>query len=88
VVLHTSAYIQPDHVGRSWGCPAIRPQTMATLEKAGLSDAMLWIDAPDPALGEAVAACAHKDPVGPIASVQACQSTNAYSEARVCQATV
>jgi hypothetical protein len=60
VVLHTSNYVQPGHVGRSYGCPAIRPETMTALEASGIHDAVLWIDGPDKALDEAVAACEAK----------------------------
>lgn len=58
VVIHPSSYLTPGHVGRSHGCPAVNPTTMAALEKAGLSNAVLWIDGPDPSLARAVADCA------------------------------
>lgn len=58
VVLHPSSYVGPVHVGRSHGCPAVNPSTMEALERAGLSNAILWIDAPDQRLAQAVQACA------------------------------
>lgn len=60
VVLHPSNYVKPERVGRSQGCPAVSPETMQALEKAGLSNAVLWIDGPDKALEKAVADCSKK----------------------------
>ncbi len=45
VVIHTSAYVRPGKVGRSWGCPAVRSETMERLEGFGLRNTKLWIDA-------------------------------------------
>ena len=45
VVVHTSRYVQPGRVGRSWGCPALRPEVMEELDELGMQDTMLWIDA-------------------------------------------
>ncbi|PJL52210.1 hypothetical protein B9Y60_10630 [Stenotrophomonas maltophilia] len=44
VVLHPAAYVRPGAVGRSEGCPAVRTETLQTLEQAGLDDALIWID--------------------------------------------
>ncbi len=45
VVVHTSAYVRPGHIGRSWGCPALRPEVMEELDRIGMKNTMLWIDA-------------------------------------------
>ena len=58
VVMHPSHYVSERHVGRSQGCPAVNYETMAALEKAGLDNAVLWIDGPDKQLGQEVAECA------------------------------
>jgi hypothetical protein len=47
VVFHPAPYVTEHGVGRSLGCPAIRPQLMERLAKQGLNDTMLWIDGPD-----------------------------------------
>lgn len=60
VVLHSSDYVNPAHVGRSQGCPAIKPATMTALEKAGLKNAVLWIDGPNADLARTVADCASR----------------------------
>lgn len=52
VVMHTSLYVRPDHVGRSWGCPALRPEVMKELDKMGMKNTMLWIDAEGQGLDE------------------------------------
>lgn len=57
VVLHPSNYVNKGAVGRSLGCPAVEPETLALLEKAGLNNAVLWIDGDDKKLGEALARC-------------------------------
>lgn len=44
VVMHPAAYVRPGRVGRSEGCPAVRNEVLVSLEKQGLSDAVLWID--------------------------------------------
>lgn len=60
VVMHPSDYVSGMRVGRSQGCPAVSHETMAALERAGLSNAVLWIDAPDRGLMAAVEDCARK----------------------------
>lgn len=60
VVMHPSNYLNPGRVGRSQGCPAVNPKTMAALEQAGLKNAVLWIDGPDTSLAMEVAECASK----------------------------
>lgn len=60
VVMHPSNYLNPGRVGRSQGCPAVNPKTMAALEQAGLKNAVLWIDGPDTSLAREVAECASK----------------------------
>lgn len=45
VVVHTSRYVRPGRVGRSWGCPALRPEVMEELDELGMQNTMLWIDA-------------------------------------------
>jgi hypothetical protein len=57
VVMHSSNYVKPGSVGRSLGCPAVEPETLATLEAAGLSGALLYIDGPDSELAKAVETC-------------------------------
>lgn len=44
IVLHSAAYVRPGAVGRSEGCPAVRSETLQALERAGLDDALIWID--------------------------------------------
>ena len=48
VVLHSAAYVTTGWAGRSWGCPAVAPATLAALRPwlppAGA--AALWIQAP------------------------------------------
>lgn len=58
VVMHPSTYVSAAHVGRSQGCPAVSQSTMDALERAGLRNAVLWIDGPDPRLAAEVAVCA------------------------------
>jgi hypothetical protein len=53
VVFHPSNYVTENGVGRSQGCPAIRPELMAQLAKQGLENTMLWIDGPDQKLATA-----------------------------------
>lgn len=61
VVLHPSDYVRPGHVGRSLGCPAVREKVLVELERAGLGDAMLWIDGGDTKVIEkALAKCTVK----------------------------
>ncbi|WP_303749367.1 murein L,D-transpeptidase catalytic domain family protein [Stenotrophomonas pigmentata] len=60
VVMHPSNYVNENRVGRSQGCPAVNQQTMDALEAAGLSNAVLWIDGPEPQLAQEVADCAAK----------------------------
>lgn len=60
VVMHPSSYVNESRVGRSQGCPAVNQKTMDELEAAGLSNAVLWIDGPDPMLAREVADCASK----------------------------
>ncbi|HHA2972929.1 TPA: murein L,D-transpeptidase catalytic domain family protein [Stenotrophomonas maltophilia] len=60
VVLHPSNYVRDDYVGRSQGCPAVNQRTMDKLEKAGLSNAYLYIDGQDEELQSLVSACAEK----------------------------
>lgn len=60
VVMHPSNYVRPGHVGRSQGCPAVSQDTMDALEKAGLSNAVLWIDGPDRELDTTVVECAQR----------------------------
>lgn len=57
VVMHPSAYVQPGSVGRSQGCPAVRQEVMAMLEREGIENALLWIDAEDAALSLALDLC-------------------------------
>jgi hypothetical protein len=57
VVMHSSKYVNPGAVGRSLGCPAVQPETLAMLERAGLTGALLWIDYPDKDLAKAVETC-------------------------------
>lgn len=52
VVVHTSTYVRPGHVGRSWGCPALRPEVMQELDRMGMKNTMLWIDAEGQGLEE------------------------------------
>ena len=59
VVIHSSKYVKKGAVGRSLGCPAVDPETLALLEREGLDNAVLWIDGADPNLGKAVADCKH-----------------------------
>jgi hypothetical protein len=57
VVMHPSTYVRPGAVGRSQGCPAVRQEVMAMLEKEGLDNALLWIDADDASLNIALDLC-------------------------------
>lgn len=57
VVMHPSAYVRPGSVGRSQGCPAVREEVMAMLEREGIDNALLWIDADDAALSVALDLC-------------------------------
>ena len=57
VVMHPSSYVRPGSVGRSQGCPAVRQEVMSMLEREGLDDALLWIDADDAALSMALEHC-------------------------------
>lgn len=45
VVIHPANYIREGYAGRSLGCPALRPQVAAKLNKIGTENTMLWIDA-------------------------------------------
>ena len=60
VVMHPATYVRPGRVGRSQGCPAVSQATMDRLEKAGLKNAVLWIDAEDKDLEAEVAECSQK----------------------------
>lgn len=60
VVMHPSSYVNENRVGRSQGCPAVNQKTMDALEAAGLNNAVLWIDGPEPGLVKEVAECAEK----------------------------
>lgn len=60
VVLHAAPYVTPVRAGRSQGCPAVAPDILAELERSGLSDTVLWVDGPDPQLGDEVSKCAAK----------------------------
>lgn len=60
VVMHPSNYVNENRVGRSQGCPAVNQKTMDALEAAGLTNAVLWIDGPEPQLAQEVADCAAK----------------------------
>ncbi|MBN8884473.1 MAG: murein L,D-transpeptidase catalytic domain family protein [Rudaea sp.] len=56
VVFHPSSYVQErsyGHPGRSLGCPAVDPGVFDRLDKSGVEGALMWIDGPDPALGNA-----------------------------------
>lgn len=57
VVMHASSYVNPGHVGRSWGCPAVRPQVMQELDKLGMKDTMLWVDAEGQGLDAVAISC-------------------------------
>lgn len=57
VVIHSSNYVRPGAVGRSQGCPAVSQDTLDALEKAGLGNALLWIDGRDQNLAKAVEHC-------------------------------
>ena len=48
IVLHSAAYVTTGWAGRSWGCPAVSPATLAALRPwlPPLGAADLWIDAP------------------------------------------
>ncbi len=48
IVLHAAGYVSPGWAGRSWGCPAVAPATLAALRPwlPPLGTAALWIDAP------------------------------------------
>lgn len=57
VVIHASNYVSPGKVGRSWGCPAVRPEIMQKLDKLGMQDTMLWIDAEGQGLDAVAISC-------------------------------
>lgn len=44
VVMHPATYVSAGRVGRSHGCPALRPEATAKLEKLGMANTYLWID--------------------------------------------
>ena len=48
IVLHSAPYVSPGWAGRSWGCPAVSPATLAAMRPwlPPLGTAALWIDAP------------------------------------------
>lgn len=56
--MHPATYVRPGKVGRSEGCPAVRNEVLVSLEKQGLSDAVLWIDG-----GKAVETCSTGNPL-------------------------
>lgn len=87
VVMHPSNYVSPGHVGRSQGCPAVSHETMTALEKAGLSDAVLWIDGPDQALAATVQQCAvrHRE-LAKLAQIQERVVENIWIRANVVMA--
>jgi hypothetical protein len=60
VVMHPATYVRSGRVGRSQGCPAVSQEAMTRLEKAGLKNAVLWIDALDQELAQAVAECSQE----------------------------
>lgn len=47
VVIHQAGgYVTSNgHVGRSQGCPAVRPEVMKALDEGGMKNTLLWIDA-------------------------------------------
>ena len=53
VVLHSAPYVSPGWAGRSWGCPAVAPATLAALRPwlPPKGSAALWIDAPGATCG-------------------------------------
>lgn len=57
VVIHASNYVTPSKVGRSWGCPAVRPEIMQRLDKLGMQDTLLWIDAEEQGLDAVAVSC-------------------------------
>jgi hypothetical protein len=44
VVMHAADYVAPGHVGRSHGCPALRPEAAQRLAQLGMANTYLWID--------------------------------------------
>lgn len=95
VVMHASNYVSPGHVGRSWGCPAVRPEIMQRLDQLGLQDTMLWIDAEKQGLDAVAISCpaavefaAHinqqKDPFAPSYAMTLAANQQPYS--LTCQA--
>lgn len=75
VVIHSSNYVRPGAVGRSQGCPAVSQDTLDALEKAGLGNALMWIDGRDQNLAKAVEHCSDTYKYSPTS--YAGQSTNA-----------
>jgi len=57
VVLHSAAYVMPGHVGRSWGCPAVRPETLKRLDRLDVTGSLLWVDGEDLAFDLPVPVC-------------------------------
>ena len=57
VVIHSSTYVTPGHVGRSWGCPAVRPEVLERFNERGLQDTLLWIDAEGQGLDAVAESC-------------------------------
>ena len=43
IVFHPATYVSEQHVGLSSGCPAVTPTVMRTLDKHGLSNAVIFI---------------------------------------------
>lgn len=78
VVMHPATYVRPGRVGRSEGCPAVRNEVLVSLEKQGLSDAVLWIDG-----GKSVEKCGTGNPLPVIWSrkdpVRACQVQKTFA---------
>jgi len=57
VVIHSSSYVNAGHVGRSWGCPAVRPEVIQRFDKLGMGETMLWIDAEGQGLDAVAVSC-------------------------------
>ena len=53
IVLHSASYVVSGWAGRSWGCPAVAPATLAALRPwlPPLGTADLWISAPGATCG-------------------------------------
>ena len=53
IVLHAAGYVRQGWAGRSWGCPAVAPATLAALRPwlPPKGSAALWIDAPGATCG-------------------------------------